>query len=117
MTEGMTGRQTEAIEKIKNQIVAKKSNGYPEECEFKTFDVKVLIPNRLISLVVEYGRKGDEGTYASLMCRDRRHFMIRKRGGIELVTLDANLQSSYPKGIKGLFKAVNYWHPPKKKAA
>ena len=113
-TEGMTARQAKAIEQIKNRIVATKSHGHPEENEFKTFNVEVLTPNRLVSLVTEYGNKNDAGTYASLMCRDRRHFMIRARGGIELVTFDANLQSSYPKGVKGLFKTVNYWHPKKK---
>ena len=51
---------------------------------------------------------------AGLVCRDRRHFMVGHAGGVQLLSLDTNLRSSYPKRVRGVFKTVNYYHPPRK---
>lgn len=46
-----------------------------------------------VSFVIETGIPNDEGTAASLLCRDRRHFFIGKRGGIQLVTVSQSLKT------------------------
>jgi hypothetical protein len=110
----MTPAQQKALDRIKAEIVRQKSNGKPETSEFKKFEVTDGADTPLVFLVTEYGMKGDEGTMAALMCRDYRHFMIGKRGGVELLSLVSNLRSSYPKRVRGAWAAVTYWHPPKK---
>lgn len=51
--------------------------------EFKQFNI-AFYP-RYISVVVEIGLRGDEGTAAALFGRDYRHYHIGRRGGIELL--------------------------------
>jgi hypothetical protein len=46
-----------------------------------------------ISFVIETGMPNDEGTAASLICRDRRHFFIGKRGGIKLVSVSQSMKT------------------------
>lgn len=112
----MNKAQTKAVEAIKARIVAMKSHGGADKYEFKTFETSDPADTALVFLVTEYGNIGDENDMRSLMCRDRRHFAIGKRGGVKLLSLDTNLKSSNPKNVRGVFNAVNYYHPEAKAA-
>jgi hypothetical protein len=68
----------------------------------------------LVFVVSEYGMIGDEGTAASMMCRDYRHFAIGSRGGVKLITFAGNLRTTSPKNVTGIFKSVIYYHPQRK---
>ena len=73
----MTKSQERAIARIE-RLVQKEL--YNDEYEIKEWDVHEN--EYFVSLVVETGRKNDEGTLASIICRDRAHLFIGKRGGI-----------------------------------
>lgn len=73
----MTKLQEKAIERIKKLV---KSDMYSDDMEIKKWEVNEL--DSFVSLVVEYGHIGDEGTLASIICRTRAHLFIGKRGGI-----------------------------------
>lgn len=78
----MTRRQEYMVEMIRRK--AKENLFYNKEAyEFKTFEVK---DERWATIVVfEIGQKNDEGTMASIFCRDRAQFFIGKNGGITYV--------------------------------
>lgn len=57
--------------------------GRAHEYEYKRWDVRPV--GHKLSLVAEIGRIGDEGTYAQLLARDRRHILIGVRGGLQLL--------------------------------
>lgn len=73
----MTQLQEKAINRIKRLV---ESDMYTDNQEIKTWEVTDC--DSFVSLVVEYGYKGDEGTLASIICRTRAHLFIGKRGGI-----------------------------------
>ena len=50
------------------------------EYEIKEYEVKDC--EYFLSVVIETGMVGDEGTMASILCRNRVHLFIGKRGGI-----------------------------------
>ena len=74
----MTKAQERAIERIKRQ--AKRDLFFGEEYEFKIFEVTEN--EYFVSVVLEVGMIGDEGTLAALICRDHCHLFVGKRGGI-----------------------------------
>ena len=82
---GRTAAQSKAIERIKAAVADRNSYGDPANYEFKKVEVKDLDWGA-VSMVTEFGRKGDEGTYAALICRDYRHFFIGPKGGITMVS-------------------------------
>jgi hypothetical protein len=102
--------QAKTVEALRAALVRHKSNGEPEKHEFKTFEVSNGEHSALVFVTAEYGMKNDEGTMAALICRDNRHFMIGKRGGVKLLSLSANLKMSTPKNVRGVFQSVIYWH-------
>jgi hypothetical protein len=104
----MTPAQQKAIDQLRALIVEHHSCGNPDKYEFKQFEIRDH--GSFVSLVTEYGRKSDEGTYASLICRDHRHFFIRKRGKIELSSLSSSLKMSNPKNVSGAFESVIWYH-------
>lgn len=112
----MNAKQERAIEAIRKEIVRRQSNGPPEACEFKTWKVTEDPDTDLVFLVSEYGSKTDEGTMASLICRDYRHFKIGPSGGVKLISLSTNLRTSDPGRDEGhgIFNACNWYHKPKK---
>lgn len=73
----MTKLQKKALERIKQLV---EQDFYSDEYEIKLWEVKEC--EYFVSLVVEYGLKGDEGTMAKVFGRDRAHLFIGKRGGI-----------------------------------
>lgn len=74
----MTDRQKKMVEKLKAkaEISLFHGDGY----EFKELKVKNLGPFVSVSIVV--GLKGDEGSLAAILCRDRFHCFVGKRGGV-----------------------------------
>ena len=73
----MTQLQEKAINRIRNLV---ESDMYSDDQEIKIWEVTEH--DYFVSLVVEYGLKGDEGTLACLIARTRAHLFIGKRGGI-----------------------------------
>lgn len=72
----LTPSQLKAITKIQlNQL----RDGH----EVKQFRLVQL--GSCVSVVVEVGRKGDEGTLASVLCRTRGHFFVSRLGKIQAV--------------------------------
>ena len=75
----MTKQQEVAINNLKQSII----NGLflnKDKYEFKEFEI--IEYDHFISLYFVVGMKNDEGTYASIVCRDRGQLFIGKRGGI-----------------------------------
>jgi len=56
-----------------------------ERYEFKRFDLTYGYKGRIF-LVTETGLIGDEDTYASVLCRNRRHMCIGVRGGVQAMS-------------------------------
>lgn len=75
--------QEKALEALKAEIVRLKSLGSPQEHEFKRCEIKV--EDGLMFARIEYGRKGDEGTYAEIFCRYNYHVLIGRNGGVRPV--------------------------------
>ena len=73
----MTKSQEGAIAKIKRLA---EENLYSEKYEIKEWEVVEY--DSFISVVVETGLKGDEGTWASIIARDRAHLFVGTHGGI-----------------------------------
>lgn len=57
---------------------------YDENYEIKYYEVEEW--EHFVSVVLEVGMKNDEGTYASVLCRDRVHLFIYKKGRIQYST-------------------------------
>ena len=74
----MTKAQERAVERIRRQ--AKQDLFFGDKCEFKLFEVDEN--PYFVSVVVEVGMIGDEGTLASAFCRYHCQLFIGKRGGI-----------------------------------
>lgn len=81
---GKTASQEAAIERIKRQVlVAHAGEAHVDGYEVKEFTVEDF--GWFVSLVVEVGLKGDEGTMASVFARTRRHIAIGRNGGVKLL--------------------------------
>ena len=73
-----------------------------KEHEFKRLEVKKLAYGAL-SVATDVGRIGDEGTYASLLCRQHRHFFIGKAGGFSCVFMSKDkTRTRTGRGINGV---------------
>lgn len=85
--EGLTSAQVQAVEKIRMKIVQYHSFGHPEAYEFKAFKVENTgtLEHPFITVSTEYGRRTDEGTMASVFCRDSRLFWVKDSGKIVLL--------------------------------
>lgn len=70
----MTQSQERAINKIKRASI------WMDGLEIKRFEIEDFIG--FVSLYIEVGNIGDDDTLASIICRDRVHVFIGKRGGI-----------------------------------
>ena len=86
--EGVNQKQQSAIKSIAEQIP--RFDFYNDkDYEIKRFDVTALKNYNdiySVSVVVETGRKNDEGTYGALINRKRRMFWVGKNGGIKVMT-------------------------------
>lgn len=77
----MTDKQERAIKMLERRAREELFFGSDKDrYEIKTLDVKEN--EYFVSVVIETGLKDDEGTMASIICRDRAHVFVGKRGGI-----------------------------------
>lgn len=98
----MTEQQAKTIEHIRESVLRRRYGHTQASYEIKQFEISTLPDCDLVFLVVETGLKGDEGTMASVLCRDHRHIKIGVRGGCEL------LNSTSPRTqSKGIFNVLN----------
>ena len=74
----MTRAQERAIERLKNTFLG--LYGYPETKEFKYEKIEEF-ENGVVYVSLEVGSKGDEGTLASIICRNNLSVLIGKKGG------------------------------------
>ena len=75
----MTPSQKKAVERIRKLAERDLFHGGPEKYEFKTWEVEDC--GSFVSVVLEVGMKGDEGTLAVLV-RDRAQLFVHRGGGI-----------------------------------
>ena len=97
----MTPSQKKAVQAIRQEIIDR--HGYGDTKEFKKFEVKELDWGGKISVCTSYGLINDEGTMASIFCRDERYLFVGPRGGIEL----ANCKRKSKAKVTGLFDSIN----------
>lgn len=82
----MTDKQQHAIDRIRFMLDAElKYAG--DRYELKTWEVddQHFDSSGLVFVYVEWGLKGDEGTLASVFCREKVHISIGKRGGARYI--------------------------------
>lgn len=75
----MTNSQEKAVARIRNLAEKWASEGFADG-EIKEWEVEEN--EYFVSVVVEIGGKGDEGTLAEYIARDRAHIFVGKRGGM-----------------------------------
>ena len=79
----MTKAQERAIEKLKKMAEREFFYGGADKYEFKQFEVNVLNHWKdIVSVTIETGLKGDEGTMAAVLCREYCHVFVGPRGGV-----------------------------------
>ena len=94
----MTEQQASSIKYIKQYMV--------HGClEVKEEDIADM--GDFLSYSVVVGMPEDEGTLASVLCREYRHFFIGKRGGVQLRTVSIGNKTSNRK-VAGLQKALHH---------
>ena len=69
-------RRVAQIEEIMMNLV-----GHPETKEVKEKSVVELSDTGVVSMIIEVGAIGDEGTLAAVFCRQRAHIFIGPKGG------------------------------------
>jgi hypothetical protein len=69
--------------------------------ELKKFEVSHFPDCPLTFVIVEVGMPNDEGTMASVYCRDYRHIVIGRHGGLKLMNAKNKRRS------QGWFNAVH----------
>jgi hypothetical protein len=72
----MTKSQEKAIEGIRKLV----ERDLRDSQEIKMWEIKEH--ETFVSVYVAYGLKNDEGTLAELLCRDKAHLFVGKRGGV-----------------------------------
>lgn len=83
----MTDKQERAVKRIRFMLDAElKYAG--DKYELKTWEVNEdhFTHSGLVFVYVEWGMKGDEGTLASVLCREKVHISIGKHGGAQYIT-------------------------------
>lgn len=83
----MTKSQAKAIEKIK-RLGEDLFYGGKDNYEFKQFEVEEH--DTFVYVLVCTGMKNDEGTMASIFCRDRARLFVGKKGGITYIDSKGN---------------------------
>lgn len=82
----LTTKQTAAIELIRSRILSVRYGHTAAKFEIKRFEITMPKSEKGLAFVfVECGMIGDEGTLAERVCRDRRHIMVGRNGGTELL--------------------------------
>lgn len=77
----MNAIQERETVRFAEHFLSNHSYGDGDRYELKELRVEDM-GNGRISIVVESGMKEDEGTMAAILCRDRIHVFMGKRGGL-----------------------------------
>ena len=77
----MTKAQEMAVENLKNAFFKTFSYGHPEGREFKEVHIEYWEETETVYVRLEMGLIGDEGTMATIFCRDSTTTCIGKKGG------------------------------------
>lgn len=88
--EDLTPAQLATLDHVVQGVLRKNDLGQPGRTEVKRLEISEAWGGSAF-VVLEVGMVSDEGTMASVFCRDYRHLWIGKRGGIELLN---------PRGVK-----------------
>lgn len=97
---GMTKAQVETIAEVTRRILAKNERT-AKAVEVK--ESKVEVRDHFVALTLEVGMVGDEGTMASIYCRDRRVLVIGPRGGLTLLNAkDKSKNTGWFEAVHGL---------------
>ena len=100
----MTKQQERKVNMIREQ--AENLHG-KHSSEYEIKEWKVEENEFFVSVVVEVGMIGDEGTMASIICRDRLQVFIGKRGGAK-IPFNTD-KKSYYKPFKFMTFGNNNW--------
>lgn len=105
----ITKQQAKAIESIKKVAETMHGEKHADKYEIKKFEIDEC--EYFVSLTVEVGLKGDEGTMAEILCRDYAHLFIGKRGGITYPVCKKMKNGSYKHYTKcfGGYTAYNLY--------
>lgn len=81
---------------------------------FKTLELHHSRTDALLFLLTTVGRVNDEGTWAAIMCRQRRHVCLTRRGGVSLLNRaryvknkDGSLRKVRAAEGRGLWSAIH----------
>lgn len=80
-------KQTARIERIKQKLLNteyRQKHGFPAY-ELKRFEAYQYGDAAPVYMIIEVGMVGDENTLAEAFCRNYRHIVIGKNGGLELL--------------------------------
>lgn len=94
-----TPAQEKTVELLKERLLHKANryrdpqNSKHNPHEIKKFEVKHIEGSSRTYVVIELGMEGDEGTMASVFCRDYRHVSIGVRGGVTLLNAKSKRKS------------------------
>ena len=88
MTIKLTGSQAKALCNILHKADTFDFNRGKGNYEIKEYTVRGY--DSFVSVILEVGMVGDEGTLAQVYARDRVHLFIGKRGGITYPSSDEN---------------------------
>lgn len=96
----MTKTQERKIELLKKRAAQELFMG--DDDEFKKFEVTELNYGG-VSVIIETGTKGDEGTLAQVFCRYRVHVFVGKRGGLTYYNARGTSKSGKGKGLFSIY--------------
>ena len=103
----MNQKQKQVIELLKHTILNERQKHATNQYEYKEWEVNVreieLIGRKYEFVYVSCttGLVGDEGTMASVLCREHRHIHIGKRGAVKLTNAKVKKHS------RGIFWVAN----------
>ena len=102
--------QLKTLDELKDALTKRHITSSSNEMEFKEFSWEMW-PNGSIMVRSVIGMVEDEGTLASIFCRDIRSIEIGRRGGLTLINAGIYIESekTIVRGTKrsGLFEAVH----------
>jgi hypothetical protein len=74
-----TARQLDLVDCIYARML---ELGTPREVPLEIKDLRLRDGGKFLSLAIEVGQKGDEGTMAAMLCRTRVQVFIGRHGGL-----------------------------------
>lgn len=95
----MTKMQEMKVNMIKKQA-ENLHHSYSSSYEIKQWEVKEN--EFFVSVVVEVGLKSDEGSLASILCRDRLQVFIGKKGGAKIPVYNGKTKKTYYRPFKSM---------------